>query len=83
MDDKKSYLCDLTFNNMLKDSSFFSDIKSEKNNLVNNINSIHLIMFENDEENQINSNANQVKCIPKKYYNKKKILLVDDIGFNM
>ena len=68
---------------MLKDSSFFSDIKSEKNNLVNNINSIHLIMFENDEENQINSNVNQEKYIPKKYYNKKKILLVDDIGFNI
>jgi hypothetical protein len=36
---------------MLEDGSFFSDIKSEKNNLVQNINSIDFIIFENDEEN--------------------------------
>ena len=40
---------------MLQESSFLSDIKSENNELVQNINSTYQNKIVNDDENQINN----------------------------
>ena len=55
MDDKKFIPYNLALNNMLQESSFLSDIKSENNELVQNINSTYQNKIVNDDENQINN----------------------------